>query len=326
MRVRLWTSLIVLLTLSLAGCTSADEPATDLSSTADAKRGGGAVEGAVTDDEQFPVAGAIVNVLSRDDPTQTPITLTTNSTGAFAARGLASGGYTVLATKEGYEDPEPKVVSVVEGVTVTATFELVPLAPLEPYHESVVYTNEFLAEICVFTPVPDAERECQSAFDPSNLTIQLEIEDSERIPWAGFVVEVDWTPNVDTCSKGFQTHLFSPDQEGLDTTFPTSNSHLWADDNPYHWDNVPEATAPPTFLRVVRDGPDPTAVRSDARTQLNGGDPVRINGVWTLQTWAYNQGALGTPADVGCTVSQPIDIWYSTFWLDGPSQAFTALA
>lgn len=322
--VRILATLLV--ALAFAGCAGGDAPAAGLTSTIDANRGGGAVEGVVTDDEQFPIDGAIVNILSRDDPARTPIVLTTNTTGTFSARGLAEGGYTILATKEGYEDPQPKVVSVVEGVTVTAAFELTILEPVEAYHESVVYTSEFLLEMCVLTPVPDYERVCPGAFDPSNLTIQFEVEESARVPLGGFVVEVDWTPNVSTCSKGFQTHLFSPDQEDLDTTFPTSNRDHWSDENPYHWDNVPEATAPPTFLRVLRDGPEPTAIRSDARTQLNGGEPVRINGEWTLQTWAYNEGIAGAPVDAACTVRQPIDIWLSTFWLDAPGQEFTALA
>lgn len=303
----------------LAGCAGVKEAAAP-ASTVDQARGAGAVEGQVTDDEFFPIEGALVHIFSKETAEAPPIILTTNSTGRFAARGLSPGLYNVFATKEGFEDPAPKSVSVVEGVTVTVTFEIARISLPVPYHVSKSHAANFFSDVCVFAP---GVRQCTGAFQPTNLTILHKIDEAESGPLAALVVEVAWQPNIPTCSKGSQTHVFSPEQEGLDTTSPTSNSEHWIEENPYHWDNLPDRVEPPTHVFIPRDGPDLVAMHSESRSLLHDDVPIKIDGTWTIQTWPYTMGALGTPADVGCALNQRVDIWISSFYHEAPNPEWT---
>lgn len=281
----------VVLAVLLAGCASQSGTTSTFvpAATVDAGRGPGRISGTVLDIEQNPIETVTVRILSKSNPQMPVVTLTTNVSGGFDAQGLDEGPYTIYATKEGYKDLLPLAVGVSAGATSTVIITMQEARELKAYHTSFSRTASFPVYACI---VAQGTPTCEYAYDPGNLTIIFPNQEEDTGPLEDLIVEASWAPTVGSCANGVQTHVFSPDQEGLDLTAVGSNGKHWSESNPYHWDNVPE------------------------RTALNGGRGINLTGEWKIQTWPYSAvGALGTPVDVDCMAAQTITIWISAFFV-----------
>lgn len=300
----------------LAGCAGAAPESGQLVPTGsiDAGQGVGKIIGLVLTSEQLPIEGVTIRILPKSNPQGNVVTVSTDEGGKFEVIGLEPGVYTVYATMEAFKDLLPLNVDVVGGAASNIVVTMQEARVLKPFHESFSRVVTFPANACIIAPV-DTPDDCTGAFDPSNLTTPFPNDEELNGPLQDLIVEATWSPTAPMCAEGFQHHVFSPEQQDLDLTYVGGNEAFWNDTNPYHWDNVPDATTNPTYLRIQREG-DPLAMFSQERNALNGGKPIAVVGEWKIQTWPLEQeGAAGTPVDFSCHVNQSAEVWVTAFYV-----------
>ncbi|MBI2077486.1 MAG: carboxypeptidase regulatory-like domain-containing protein [Euryarchaeota archaeon] len=330
---RTTTLLATALVIASAGCVDA-APTTALGASSSAPQatvhqsaGQGTLDGVVLDDEARPIEGAKVAGQHRDVMNQT-FEVASGPGGRFLVTGLQEGTYIVQVTRFGYYPSPPRLVEVKDGETASLILTLEPTPSYEPFHATKTHNIHWNWDAGVILPVVGYQGATGTSWEGSNVTEPYPIDEKASGELTGIIVEAVWTPSLAYFSGAFRTDLYSPEQTGLDATFPPLNGRHWADTNPFHWDNVPERARSPTYLFVPRNGDNVSAMHSTQRTALNGGSPIETSGRWLLEVQSageYAKGAFGTPVDVAGTWDQNVRIHVTFFFMGDPEPGWTFL-
>lgn len=326
MRGGVWVG-VVLLTAGLAGCVGSDEAnLSDAEPTGvpvDDGAGAAALFGLVTDEEFLPIERADVVLAKRSNPTIAVRQAETGPDGAYRFEGVASGSYVIQASKFGYRASSPESVELAPGQEVERNLELAPVPTVEGFHVSDNYRVGYIYYACPVVQPGDLGAICLLlvyGFDSGNRTYYYDNDEAELGTLQTFFVETRWTRSVDSCHGQMRTDVYSPEQGAID--FDTNEQ----ENNPYHWDNVPEAADSPTRVVIPRQGEGELAILSPARTEWNGGKKVDPAGKWTIAMEPYaDAGTLGTPVDYYCLLNQVVEGWITAFYNDpAPSMDWSA--
>ena len=142
-------ALILLFAGAFSGClsqagspASASPTASATQDVGDSASTGGSIQGSVVDDEQTPVAGAMVALIRLD------VEATTGDDGSFQFNNVPEGSHDLIAQRLGYESHGQKV-QVVTGETTKVQLILVPVEIKESY--LLVYPHTALHHVGGFT-------------------------------------------------------------------------------------------------------------------------------------------------------------------------------
>jgi hypothetical protein len=273
----------------MAGCvgTTADPQTHEPPSTVDANQGTGSIKGRVIDDEGFPIAGATAQVVKNANRSEEPLSANTNTTGEFLFKGLKPDKYFVVVNKLGYMAPAAKIVTVVEDAPTLTFFELVPQRIAEPWSEAIPYTVRFTTQVCTLVL---GSSSCTTVYSSANITKTKEVKENETGLLETAILEAEFEHEVSSCKAGVRTTLRAPKLAAT-------------------WATAPENTTSPTRLFVPRTGD-----HANAMADSKGNIPFDTSGPWSVYSWPFARGSLGTPVDVSCMTETPVRIWWSLFY------------
>lgn len=133
--------LLAALAVMLAGCTDGKPTVIDTDNPSatvgvhDPNKG--KIIGVVFDDEELPIDGAVVALMTAAGPVDLPgaqDSATTDASGGFALQGIEPGTYALFVVRVGYEDYREEGLQIGAGDTVEVTAMMIRLPSTEPYH------------------------------------------------------------------------------------------------------------------------------------------------------------------------------------------------
>jgi hypothetical protein len=291
---------LILIAIALAGCMDSGpasaSDAKNLKSDVDAGAGTGRIEGFVRDTEEFPVAGALVDIVSSANRSAAPLSLVSDANGHFLAKGLSPGKYFVGVGRLGYVSKEAKLVQVSADNTTTVTFTLEVQRILEPWHESLTYTVRFTNMACVVISPQGGCWLGTYGYYTANTSVKKPISENETGLVQTMIIEARWQSEIQMCKSGPRLELNSPETDGAG-----------------FWDKSPVGGSP-MHLYIPREGEEANAMMSPERTKSNGGSPIETSGDWYLYSYPYAVGSFGTAVDFGCLTNQAVEEWWSIFY------------
>lgn len=258
--------------------------------------GPGEFVGRVLDDEVRPLPEALIEVFRRKSDLVFQLALKTDEFGVFVVRGMAAGEYVVYVSKPGYRPHKPEIVVVEDGRTTRADWTLEPGPARDPFHTTKPYVWSVSAAACLMLNGQPVSGACTGG--PSSWSYN--VDEINNTLLMTLVVESRWAPTLGSCPGGVRNDVHSPDQIG-----PLASDAARAPSNPYHWDNLPQASSP-TRILIDRFGSEATAMLSAARTELNGGANITTHGRWYVISSPHHRPTLGTPVDYGCMAQQSV--------------------
>lgn len=302
---------LLLVTVAFGGCTGKDDggPA-EIQPTARPAQytdDTGGIEGFVTDDQSVALASVEVGILALNLTTQSDVQ------GRFSLSNVPPGTHDLAASRLGYE-PTVVTVEVIAGEATSADIKMVPLAIQEPYG---VFRQEAGLFGCgvswrpavVFSGVSACG--VLSIIGPSaydRFLIEWELNNTDE-SWRNNVFEMVWDSNqllgqalwfiweVDDCPNVGDVRFASFGGESP-LTYYENNTHLRE-----IMDNLEESDC-------------------DDASGNCGEKTCRI-----MSRVFSEPGTLGptAPADVGITIQQPFEQYFSAFFHEDAPEGFTAL-
>ncbi len=216
-------TLLILITLVLAGCAgkandtppgpSSSAPIGEVHCDGDLCAGNETgVEGTVTSDEALPLPGTEVALL------ELSLSVKSDDAGRYAFRETPPGTYTLVASKLGYESVAKKI-EIAEGTISQHGIQLLPIAVVEPYHETFVHRGRVACGLGGVSPC--------AVFLLFSLTGQPDPSgNAQGINWTydedaypnTVIVEVVWQPTATATGQALTYGLFTS-LDGLERSY-----------------------------------------------------------------------------------------------------------
>jgi carboxypeptidase family protein len=181
------------LLLLLSGCSGDAKPRVEATTSASPSAGLGSIEGEVLDDEQRPVVGAEVGLLTK------PQLTTTDELGKFIFNDLEPGGYDVAVGMLGYESAVQRVTVASDEVATVA----VQLKPYEIPKQAIVRTVSFNGFLqCSYNPYYFVNP-CREALGENVDHFKVELDPA--LEFKQLLLELVWVPT--TAASGQELEL-----------------------------------------------------------------------------------------------------------------------
>lgn len=270
----------------------------------------GRIVGSVTDPELRPIDSARVVLQTDGEERLTVAEASSDVEGRFEFVGLSDGSYIVAATRDGFRDAPARAVAVLGAEPARVSLVMEPVAKIEGFHVTIGGRMMFQNVYCLF--VMGEVNRCGSGIGLENLSKAYNVNEADQGPLQAVIAEATWIPtSAAACNPSFRIDVRSP---GAKTG--VYSGPVVPYDPPHQWTSAKNQTRAPLYVFIPREGESPEAMLSESRTLLNASKPININGNWTARPWYNPVGQFGTPVDVMCAVTQPVDYYLSLFFVE----------